>query len=341
MVSMKRFLAVIYILFFLPQQAWCFANTDTIKSSEYPALIKGYLSSSGYYYFKADSCSKKRDSSCAGKYLLQVNPYYLLWSWRNSTAPDTFLSKMFLNSKVKEECLGRYNEVLNAKKSQSYETFERMANEDQQIRSLMEKCGDTNTCKKLSRKMFETDTAHFSFLYHYVSTNGWPTLQDGSLYATLLAIHDHAHHNFYMPFLKREVYNGRMSIQAIDLIDNYLRETPSSQMLARLLTEATYRFNIGEIIDLKLPASLSRIQNALKQVCPYKFQYYYICTYPDLKNIPAALEPNRLRTIMEKFQEELRPYCSKKRVLPEEWFIHYLVGEKFQLFMVINVLEDS
>ncbi len=327
------------ILFFMLFVNTLHAQPDTVRNDEIQALTDGFKQSSISFYQRANGFSTINDSAKAGSYMLKVDPYYLLWEWRNTEMPDSFLSKLNLSEGVVEEMIRKYDSARVAQKAECYTEFERMAIEDQAIRKRLTRCADTFTCRKIRQLMIHTDTMHATYLYGFVKEYGWPSLAQGSMYATTLAIHDHSNHSFYMPFMKQAVKDGQVDMNALMLINHYIKSSVShQQMLDDIRTKPNIRFNISELLRESMPKALPRIQKAFNDACDKKFKYYYIFEAPrnqifsdwhDLHHSKAGMH------IMEKFQKELQLYCKQKIFDPHVWYHAWIPEDKTGLYMVI------
>lgn len=315
------------------------AQPDTVRSEELPALNEGYKNSSITYFQRANSYSQMKDSAKAGKYLLMVDPYYLLWEWRNSERPDSFIVKWNLPPEIAEEVIRSYDSARMAEKSAYYIEFERMAEEDQVVRKRLTRCADTFTCRKIRELMRHTDTLHARYLYDFVQANGWPSIAEGSMYATTLAIHDHSNHSFYMPYLKKAVMNGQADMNALMLINHYVKSHVShKEMLEEIRTKRNIRFDVSELLQESMPKSLPRIQKAFSDACEQKFKFYYIFEAPRNQIFSDWHDIHHSRGgmhIMEKFQKELQIYCKKKIFDPGVWYHSWIPENKTGLYMVI------
>ncbi|MGN6568792.1 MAG: hypothetical protein ACTHJ0_12600 [Flavipsychrobacter sp.] len=300
--------------------------------------------SSIYAYSQMDSFSHVRDSVTASKWLIKIDPYYLLQEWGNTTEPDTFLQKFHVTAFARKDYMTQYDRALNEMPT-DYRNFERMGKEDQQIRAYLSKCGDMNTCSKLQQQMQYTDSIHAAYLYSYVKANGWPDIKHGSMYATLIAIHDHPHHNFYMPYMIKAAKEGQVSIMALELINHYIKEAKEFEYLDRMLKKGPYiAFDISDILKLQMPACLPRIQNFLYQSCDAKFKFCYIFECADFKYFLNWFNVYEVdhngNDIMTRFQRELQPSCPKKIFDSGVWTHHWKPAERTRL-MLYAVFEDE
>ncbi|MCB9045290.1 MAG: hypothetical protein H6550_04020 [Chitinophagales bacterium] len=316
------------------------AQSDTLKAGELEQIRTGSNESSMAYFQRMAGLSDYSDSIKASEQLLKITPYYLMWEWRNTQRPDTMLAAYILTTDARAKCLAQYDSAFHAPKSDAYLRFEKMAEEDQLVRHMLEKCADTFSCRKINERMRRIDSTNFSFLYSYVTEYGWPTIENGSLNATLLAIHDHAHHNFYMPYLKKAAAKGQVSISALLLINHFITTSMTNEELLKIINSKNHiKINISEMIHNEMPRASRRIQKIFSESCGKPFRFYYIFETPleqhfsDWSNLQHN-KPGDDR-IIRRFQKELQPFCKSKIIDPCVWHISRIVAEQTKLFMVI------
>ena len=289
-------------------------SSDTLSIEERKELEKGLLKSPSRYYFLADSFSRKKDSAQAGSSFLKIDPYYLMWSFKNPVSPDTIMNRFYLHEGTKERYQKLYNEVFNSVKSESYQTFEAMYKEDQEIRSVLERCGDSFTCARAAIRMRKSDSVHFAYLYDYTRKYGWPTIANGSYYALTIAIHDHQNHGHYIPLLKEAIKKGQAPIQPLELI-LYWKANSRHSYKEFLDTSKKMSFNISSILNDQMPSNLNRIRTAVKRRCP-NAQILIMFESPKLKDYKDWIEktgyPHRSNHIIGKLMNELVDECPKK-----------------------------
>lgn len=332
-------------IFFLILTLYCSLNLqaqiDTLRESELPDLYRGFNKSTIANFQKAYKYSIIDDSNTASKYLLMTNPYYLVWEWRGSKQPDTFLSKINITEETRNTILRVYDSTINIQKSEVYKTFEEMAVEDQELRKRHKRCGDTFTCRKIGQMVRAADSSHFAYLHNYVEKYGWPTIENGSMNATLLAIHDHARHDFYMPYLKDAVLKGQVDIGALKLINEFLRKRMSfdHEMIKKMIaTKSHLVFDVSEILIESLPNVLPRIQKAFSDGCKEKFEYYYLFNTPHSHIMSDWIDihmKNHTNNILYRFQKELQPFCPIKMVEPDIWTFSWFREERTSLLMIL------
>lgn len=321
-----------------------FAQPDTLQEHEIPALQEGYKISPMATLQRVHKLSQINSKRKAGELLLTIDLYYLLFEWNHSTRPDTFLSKLSIDSVLAKQFLHNYDSILKVPHSKYYNMFRHMGIQDQDVRKRMLNCKDTLTCRKLGRFRRLKDTIHASYLFNYVKEHGWPSMKEGAMYATILAIHDHAHHDFYITHLKQAVKEGYGDINALMLINYYLtHEMKNDKIMEEIQNHPHLKVDISEILDYNMPRRLNRIQEEVANACGSSFKWYYIFESPKnqvFADWHAMHRSNHGKgKIMERFQKELQPYCPEKIVNIQVWFHSWYPAEKTALYMVIVYYE--
>ncbi len=315
----------------------CFGQPDS--TSNLVSVSRKYLSSPLRYYYLADSYSRHHDTIKTEFFLLKTNPYYLLWEWRNTSLPDSILSKFALSPNARKVLNANYTSALKEPKTKAYTRFENMAIEDQKVRNQLSECIDSADCSRLSMRMRKDDSAHFNFLYSYVSKNGWPSIKNGSLNACLIAIHDHEHHNFYLPYISKAVEDGQAPLSTFRLITYWNSMSLSNKMQQKIIDTTTkkYAFNITEVLSLRLPYSLQSIQTIIKKHCPVKLRFVFYANTPSIFDQWFDRNPpGKKNHVMTRLIEELSPDCPQK-IEPGVWDIRYQPsdqGTKLMLYVL-------
>jgi len=248
---------------------------DTLSAAETAELLNASKNSCFYYYFMADSLSGKGDSINASIYLSKVDPYYFISCGYTPDSMGDFLTERFtLTVTARSAYLRNYSKAYSASKSKAFLDLKRMAYEDQLVRQKQENCKDS-LCRAITfLEMDHTDSMRFNYLYQYVVKNGWPSLANGSIYATILAIHDHDHSEEYIPIIKNAVRAGKVDISALQLIMYWNAKKHDYLQFKRLLTRSKYAtFDISGILaSNELPKSTPEIEQFISQHCPVRLQ---------------------------------------------------------------------
>lgn len=281
--------------------------------------------------------SKLHDTAKASEYLLKTNPYLLMWEWRDAPNADSMLRNEALTDDARKTFATIYNKQRNGKRSESYIAFNDMTIEDQAVRNSMDKCADTTSCRLLARRMRITDSIHAAYLYNYVQHHGWPSLEDGSMPAMLLAIHDHAHHTFYKPYILAAVQKGQADLSGLMLINMFIRNNSSDGALEKALASGNViKYNISEMLSDRMPAALGRIQKKVKELCGKKYKYIYLFDTPRQVEFEdwTTKEQHSQNDIIIRFQKELQPFCKTSFVFDDVWTVKYHPSEKKALYLV-------
>ncbi|MBC7552893.1 MAG: hypothetical protein H7257_02830, partial [Taibaiella sp.] len=198
--------AVVIILCFLSHILTAQTVADSLTVTEKYNLLVAYRNSCFGQLMLVDSCSKAGDSVAAGAHLMRVNPYYMLLEVPAPGVLDSFLQHHYLTtSAIRRKYLDTFTKVYNTPKSKAYLALEKMVEEDQLLRKLMEAATDDSTADSISDRILLSDSLHFAYLLKYVHRYKWPSIANGSIFASVIALHDHRHHSLYLPMLKEAV----------------------------------------------------------------------------------------------------------------------------------------
>lgn len=159
----------------------------------------------------ADSFSKVKDSINASLCLQKVDPYFLISCNTTPETIDAYLDGFLLAEHAKNGYKAKFLEAFYRVRSVSYSAFKAMCEEDQTVRKSLAKCNDSLSRSIYSAKMGKTDSLHFDYLYTYVKKHGWPTYENGCMYAEIIAMHDGVHMKEYLTYVMQAVETGYSS----------------------------------------------------------------------------------------------------------------------------------
>jgi hypothetical protein len=286
---------------------------DTLTIAERTQLQQVMASSMFGSFNEAYKLSKKGDSIGATNALLKVDPYYLFFEDITPANLDSALKAMHITDAEGEAYKNRFLKAYNGPKTYAFSEFSKMHTEDQGLRKAMEMCGDSFTCAKFSKRLRTTDSQHFQYLYSYVQKNGWPTVADGGLYAHTLAIHNHEHHAFYIPHLKKAVLQGQAILSALELI-YYWQTRSGGATRAYYDTVRKFSFDVSSILSLRMPASFYRILQTVKQYCPVKIHLVLECANQKIYDDWCAKTgyPYKHDHIIQRFFDEMHASCPRQ-----------------------------
>jgi hypothetical protein len=259
---------LISVILFTANISWGQADDTTYNIPKWAIYNSSYE-----YYNQIDSFLKAGDSADANVCYLKLSPYFLIRLFPTSV----FLEKSFvecqLTAQTRDSVRSLYNATINTERTEPYKTFEKMYAEDQATRWKCEQCGDTFTCRVYEQRMNDADSVHSKYLYNYVRNNGWPTLEQGSMYAQLLAHHDMTHINYYLPELKKAVLNGNASLTQYYATLN--RAKPSNLAALKKYKTKTV-FDVSYVLRGMDPSSIQQQEMAkfVKDCGPIKHLYF-------------------------------------------------------------------
>lgn len=318
-------------------------TADTLTAAEITLLEQGMKNSSFGYFYKADSFSRRKDSLNAGKWLMKINPYYMSWLCKEPKTTADIYKHLLLTDSVKEKYTQLYESALAAK-SEPYARLQEMKNEDQHIRELLEKCDDSITCAIVNKRMRYTDSVHFDYLYNYVSKNGWPSINDGSLYACLIAIHDHPHHDFYIEAIKKGIIAGQAPFEPLKLLYAWKQHRGPVDLKRHLDTSRKRVFNVSSLMKQQLPSSLPRIRAVMKNNCDAKFYVTVeVRNQSDYDKWTAKFFSWRKHDVLEQLFDTLKDSCPKRFSKSDRgiWDVCYWPMETTQERMMLYIVFDD
>lgn len=222
----------------------------------------------------ADSFAKRGDSINATAYFLKVNPGSLIYLGFSPDDIDKKLAECKLTNAVRAQYRELFVRAYNKPQTQTADTLEIMFKEDQDTRNKLSKCSDSFSCSTYQKRMMHSDSMHFNWLYNYVQKNGWPTIENGSSFAGIIAMHDGYHHCGYLPYLKKAVLAGDATYQIYNGILNRCLKPPFEQVIKEYKNKAAFDVTYvlkGKKVDA---AQLLKMKAFMKTHVPIKHLYF-------------------------------------------------------------------
>lgn len=155
----------------------------------------------------ADSFSVAGDSINASRHYLQIDPFFFVSSLYTPETIDSTFTEYRLTAAAKAEYRKIFATAYHKPRTEAYLRFKVMQREDKDIRNKMG-AGDSSYRAYISRQMEIIDSPHFEYLHQYVRKHGWPTYEDGAMWADVIAMHDGPHMREYLPYVRAAVYSG-------------------------------------------------------------------------------------------------------------------------------------
>jgi len=281
----------------------------------------------------ADSFSQIGDQINAGAAFLKIDPLFFIFIHQTPESIPNFIKTKFKISKEsKDRYISIFNESYYGKKHEPYTKFKEMYEEDQNIRNKGDSCRDS-ACYSLNfNDMVRTDTMHFNYLYKYIIEHGWPTIAEGSLYASVIAVHDHEHHESYIRLLRKGVIEGQVDPGILRLVNNWYLLQKRYDMLNEHIVRGTYyKFDVSEMLNNEMPISLDTIRTVVLEKSPVTIFYVYECGDLDLfTEISSKLEAvARDRDVLALLNADLLKYNNNattdevKYINDGLWAIHW------------------
>ncbi|WP_276135050.1 hypothetical protein [Polluticoccus soli] len=322
------------------------AQNDTLSATEKQELKEALSKTPLGANFQAGSYSTRGDSAKAGEYLVKSDPYYMMFLGQTPESLPEFLSRFKSSKAAKDTFIEAFTRAYNAPKNAQYQLFKSMYKEDRIVRSKLDSCSTGELCQQLSNQMNQTDSVHSATLYNYVSKNGWPTMQNGGLYAGLLAVHDHKNHKFYIPHLKKAIAQGQSTLDALEILYYYSSHSQDHKAWQKFLdTSKKQSFDVSSLLRFELPANLSQIKKFAADHCPveYHLVFHSLTTkiaedWYDEARAHGNRDPNG--HINSQFFNEVRKGCSRlpPDVLKGVWEFRYLPSDSKRSRMVLYVV---
>ncbi len=254
-----------------------------------PLIVASPPTSMFNYYRLADSFSKRRDSIKASEYFLKINPFLFI-SEGNATPHtlDTIFSSFALTAQARKGYKKIFDSVYRKPRTKTYKLFANMLKADQAIRHRLDSI-ENETSEKLPPDFLnKVDSPHFEYLYQYVNSKGWPTIENGSLLASIIALHDHQRHGYYLPIVRQAVLDGIFEQSTYELMKRYFSDKKTQYWEDIIAGSPNIKINISSTINCKIPdtVTLNKIATAIKQHCPIKGIYWvYESTNPNDANL--------------------------------------------------------
>lgn len=248
----------------------------------------------------ADSFARKGDSINATSYFLKVNPYCLIYE---GFSPDD-IDKKFTECKITAAAKAKYREsfirAYNIPGTKTADTLEQMWKEDHTSRDKLTKCNDSFSCSIFQKHMMHTDSIHFNWLYHYVQKNGWPSIENGSSFAGIIAMHDGYHHCGYLPYLKKAVLAGEATYKIYNGILNRCLKPPFEQLIKEYKNKAA--FDVSYILKGKKvdTAQLLKIKAFMKTHVPIQ-HLYFVYESPNRRDFEKFLRSGNSHNYNEQY----------------------------------------
>jgi hypothetical protein len=238
-----------------------------------PLIVASPPTSMFNYYRLADSFSKRNDSIKASEHFLKINPYYFMSDWAATpNTIDTIFTSFALTAQAKKQYKKIFDSVYRKPRTKTYKLFAKMLKDDQAIRHKLDSI-ENNTTERLPPEFLnKVDSPHFEYLYQYVNSKGWPTIENGSLLASMIALHDHQRHGYYLPIVRQAVLDGIFEHSIYEVMKNYYSGNNTQLWENIVATSNHVKIDISSTINFKIPdtATLNKIATAIKQHCPIK-----------------------------------------------------------------------
>jgi hypothetical protein len=278
--------------------------------------------------------SENGDSVNASLCMQKIDPYYFIGLWHANERPDTMLSLYKLTASAKKEFIDNYLKALHEPKSATYNVFKRMIDEDAAIKNSFAE-DDTAAGKKLVEKRWKIDQDHFQYLYNYVKQNGWPSLEDGGLYAVEIAVKDEVHREYYVEYAldsnAKAVINMNARRFMLDPFMPYYMRTINYALGANVYS--SYVANIYNNEDMLDDKIMKNLEDFAKEKDRTLKGIYFLFGAPEEKDMEQwyARRDAQGRNVMERILKELKKVNPK---IPRKYKPIYIPDFSKTLIMV-------
>lgn len=220
------------------------------------------------YYRLADSFSKRNDSIKASENFLKINPFLFI-SEGNVTPHtlDTIFTSFALTAQARKRYKKIFDSVYRKPRTKTYKLFANILKADQEVRNRLDSIQNETSEKLPPEFLNKVDSPHFEYLYQYVKSKGWPTIENGSLQASIIALHDHQRHWFYLPIVRKAVLDGIFEQSTYELMKRYFSDKKTQYWEDIIAGSPNIKINISSTINCKIPdtVTLNKIATAIKQ----------------------------------------------------------------------------
>jgi hypothetical protein len=227
------------------------------------------------YYNLTMKYSLNGDSINASSCLLKINPYYFLCE-EDATKEtiDSIISKFLITKETKAVYRRMFAKIFDTPKTKAFLEFKTILKEDQEIRNKIDDCKDSSTCTKFWKQMRTIDSMHFTYLRKYILRYGWPNLENGSLYAQIIALHNHRGYDYLMPIIKSAVSTGLVAPSTYNAME-YYKKKERQRFETISFGEKSMVIDCSYILDGIEPdhVSFRLIKELTEQRCPIKRVY--------------------------------------------------------------------
>lgn len=292
---MMRLSTIFLIVFLMPLPA--FSQADSIIKRiqvdgyvDFPDSVKKALeiitkysvpghetrNSSFRYFEQADSFSRIHDTINAEKNFLLIDTYYLL-SMQVAYSNDEFMKRFALTDSVR---LYTKKILSGLTRTAYFDSFAFSYLQVQEYKTLM----NHNVDASYEDSLHKIDSIQQGYLWDYIKKHGaWPALNDGAVFAAVIASRDIEHFYRYVPFAVGAYYDNKISNrQMMQILDN--KFSYSFYMEVRKNTGDKYlRHDIswclnGRTSYMNSADLISKIGNDIKNKCPVKniFFVHYV-----------------------------------------------------------------
>lgn len=255
---------------------------------------------------------REQNKDSAEKYIEYISPYELAWEGISEKQLDWWLKTLPISDEVSEKYREKYISAI-ANRSESYLAFEQMHHERMAVVERYSKCRGTDSCFAIADELFAVDTAQVSYLYTYVSKHGWPSLDEGGLYAEEIVTRDMGRIDYYLPRIKEKVAAGHASPNIYHVMYYWKGNQKQREFRNWLDTVECARYNVDFLMERRVDRIVqSQTFGYVNDSCPVKLYYVLENAGEDQKaRIEGLLTAkyNDGKNVIERFEEKMARWC--------------------------------
>jgi len=270
-----RFYFLYAIVFCLPVSLLAQSDDTALikqkaKAIEHLVVPRTDLATSTFALFKkAVEYSQSKDSIKAGELMAQVDPYYLMFIGQTEKSIDTFLSRYCLTAPARSICRQQFLAAWSQSRPGIYQKLQAMHKETLRLLYQLDTAGGKLKAA-IETKIEKADSVHFRILYDYVSKNGWPDMQHGSLFAGAIARRDIMHCYDYLPIMLEAFKKGELPVVDLLFVEFNKRYYPDLVTMRDYLSGECEQYDISPMLAEEMPININEIIAEIRKDCPIR-----------------------------------------------------------------------
>lgn len=228
----------------------------------------------------ADSFSKTGNFRMAEHYFMQISPYQLFYL---DYTPAT-ITKLYNKFRLSDSARLKYGQQFitayaNTQKP-AYDSFRKFYSNIRALKSRYDTARGAAK-KSIERQLVLADTAHAGFLLRYIGRHGWPTLEEGSLYASYLAGRHYNQWYNYLPAMHEAFFKKQVQYSHFRKVRDNERRSIDHRKYQKAILSNAFEWDFSSCLVGELPyqGEISALLDQAKASCPH-YQIYFVISYP-------------------------------------------------------------